>query len=367
MPDLVAVARRLSDPDVEAAWRRLQAAGNVPTPFLSWEWFSALRDVPELARDIVVVAVQSGDVIVGLLPVERVRDARGLRVVGVAGRSWLTPDHSDVVAAQADGAAVARAALGLVARSPGWDVLDLDGLRADGALALAVDDVFAGPRYFRRGPVGIPVIYVPLQGGIVSNHARKRVRRDIRRAEATGGGFTVTTDHQEFAPLLEEMMRLHNERFGSRSKVFATPDRRRFHLLAAQRLGEAGLVRINRLQMDGLDAAITYHLVWDGRVLFYSGGLRPDCGRSPGFAVRVSAMLRAAEDGYVEADLLRGEHGYKDRFESVVREDVRHRVTRLSPRVGVAAGLAGVRRLRHLPARLRVQAQAEAETEESAL
>jgi hypothetical protein len=56
-------------------------------------------------------------------------------------------------------------------------------------------------------------------------------------------------------------------------------------------------------------------------------------------------MLRAAEDGFAEADLLRGDHGYKDRFESIVRPDVRRRVTRISPRVGLAAGRALAARL----------------------
>jgi CelD/BcsL family acetyltransferase involved in cellulose biosynthesis len=361
VPDLVPVARRLSDPAVETAWRRLQAAGHVPSPFLSWEWCSCFRDVSELSRDIVVILVRSGHEIVGLLPVERVRDAHGLRVVGVAGRSWLSPDHSDVVAAPADRAGVARAALGLLARSPGWHVLDLDGLRADGALAGAVDDVFGG-RFVRREPAGIAVTYVPLGGGIVSNHARKQVRKELRRAESSGGGFDVVTDPEQFPPLLEELMRLHNERFGSRSQVFATAARRRFHFLAAQRLGASGLVRINRLRVDGKDAAIAYHLIWGDRILFYSGGLRTDCGRTPGFSVRVCAMLRAAEDGFVEADLLRGNHGYKDRFESVVREEVRHRITRLSPRVGVVAGLAGVRRLRHASTRVRARPRAGAES-----
>jgi hypothetical protein len=344
--DLVVTARPLADPAVEAGWRRLQAAGHVPTPFLSWEWASALRDVPEVSGDVVVLTVRAGDELVGLLPVERVRDARGLRVVGVAGRSWLAPDHSDVVAAPADRPAVARAVLDRLARDHSWHELDLDGLCPDGGLAGAVDEVFRQARFVVREPESVPVAYVSLRGPMVSNHARKQVRKELRQAEASGGGFDVVTEAERFPPLLEEMMRLHAARFGDRSQVFATPQRRRFHLLAAQRLGAAGLVRVNRLRVDSVDAAITYHLVWGDRVLFYSGGLRTDRGRTPGFSVRVLAMLGAAEAGFAEADLLRGDHGYKDRFESVVRPDVRRRVSRISPHVGLAAGRALTARLR---------------------
>jgi CelD/BcsL family acetyltransferase involved in cellulose biosynthesis len=345
VPDLTTASRRLDDPAVAVAWRRLQGAGGVPTPFLSWEWCSALRDVPEVSRDVVVVVVRTEERVVGLLPLERVRDARGLTVVGVAGRTWLGPDHSDVVAAPADRAAVAAAVLARLARDPSWHELDLDGLASGGALAGAVDAVFRAPRFVVRSDA-VPVAYVPLDGEIVSNHARKQVRKELRRAEAVGGGFSVVTDPARFPPLLEEMMRLHAERFGDRSRVFATPARRRFHQLAAQRLGAAGCVRVNRLQVGAVDAAITYHLVWGDRVLFYSGGLRTDHGRTPGFSVRVSAMLAAAADGLTEADLLRGDHGYKDRFASVVRDDVRRRVTRVGARVGLHVARSAAARLR---------------------
>ena len=329
---------------LEKAWIRFQEAGHVPTPFLSWQWISALRDVPEASGDMIVLVAREGTEIVGLLPVERTRDQRGLYVTGMAGRSWLGPDHSDVVAPPEHRPAVARALLGQLARTSRWDVLDLNGLRADGALAAAVPAVFRSPPFVRRAPQDVPISYVPLDGPIVSSHARKQVRKELRKAEASGGGFEVVIEPARFPPLLEEMMRLHTERFGSRSQVFATQVRRRFHHLAAQRLGAVGAVRMNVLVVDGAAAAITYHLAWDGKVLFYSGGLRPDLGRTPGFSVRVSAMLAAAEAGYAEADLLRGGHDYKDRFESVVRADVHAQVLRPTGRLAVAAAASAARR-----------------------
>ena len=331
---------------LERAWIGFQEGGHVPTPFLSWQWISALRDVPEASADVVVLVARERDEIVGLLPIERVRDRRGLYVAGMAGRSWLGPDHCDVVATPEHRPAVARALLGLLAHTSRWDVLDLDGLRADAALAAAVNDVFRSPRFVRRAHQDVPITYVPLDGAIVSNHARKQVRKELRKAEASGGGFSVVTDPALFPPLLDEMMRLHMERFGSRSQVFATPARRRFHHLAAERLGAMGAVRMNTLAVDGTAAAITYHLVWHGRVLFYSGGLRTDLGRTPGFSVRVSAMLAAAEAGFAEADLLRGGHDYKDRFESVIRPDVRVEVLRPGHRLAVAAAASTARRAR---------------------
>jgi CelD/BcsL family acetyltransferase involved in cellulose biosynthesis len=323
----------LTDPGLEAAWSGLQAAGHVGTPFLSWQWVSALRDVPGAAGDTGVLVCRRGDEVVGLLPLERAR-LDGRRVLGVAGWYWVGPDHTDVVAAPADRAEVATAMLAEVARTPGWDVLDLDGLAPDGALAAAVDEVFKKPRFVVRPTEELPIAYVGLAGEILSGHGRKQVRKEIRKAEGAGGGFAVVTDPAEFPALLDAMMDLHIARFGDRSRVFATAERRRFHQLAAARLGAAGLVRMHQLAVGDEPAAITYTLVWNGSILFYSGGLRTDIGMTPGFSVRAAAMLAAAEAGYEVADLMRGDHGYKERFRAEVRSDVRRRVARVN------AGLA---------------------------
>jgi CelD/BcsL family acetyltransferase involved in cellulose biosynthesis len=338
---------RLTDPSLEGAWRRLQDAGHVDTPFLSWEWASALRDVPELTADVGVLVARRGDEVVGLLPLERTR-IDGRRVLGVAGWYWVGPDHTDVVAAPADRPRVAAAMLAELARTPGWDVLDLDGLAPDGALASAVDGAFGRPRFVVRPTEELPIAYVALDGEVLSNHGRKQVRKELRRAEAGGGGFTATTDPAAFPDLLDRMMDLHVARFGDRSRVFATPARRRFHHLAAARLGADGLVRVHELRVgpDPADAAaITYTLAWRGSLLFYSGGLRTDIGMTPGFSVRAQAMLAAAEAGFTEVDLLRGDHGYKERFRAEVRADVRRRVARVNPalvRTVVARGARAI-------------------------
>jgi hypothetical protein len=51
-------------------------------------------------------------------------------------------------------------------------------------------------------------------------------------------------------------MDLHNQRFAAISAVFATAARRRFHLLAAQRMADAGMVRIYRLVAEGRNAGL---------------------------------------------------------------------------------------------------------------
>ena len=74
---------------------------------------------------------------------------------------------------------------------------------------------------------------------------------------------------EQAVELLEELMDLHNQRFAAISTVFATPARRRFHLLAAQRMAEAGMARIHRLVADGVNAGLQYDFALGDRVFFH--------------------------------------------------------------------------------------------------
>lgn len=326
----------MADPRVEQAWRALQDDGHIDSPFLSWEWFSALRDCPQLAARVTVFLHHSRGRIAGLLPVEIGRRGQ-LRVLGMPGWEWARGDHLDVVAAPPDRAPAAAAILAELAARDGWDVLNLDGLSAGSALAGACRQAFRAPRHVRLPVQELPIRYVSLRGEVISAHARKKVRQDLRRATASGGGFSVITEPARIQPLLDELMDMHVARFGDRSPAFATPERRRFHQLAAQRLGAAGHVRMHRLGHGDRAAAINYTLTWRDTLCFYSSGMREGVGRNPGFTLRATAMTAAAEAGLATADLLRGAHEHKARFAGEIRSDECVRVVRVGVRAAVAA------------------------------
>src|SRR5918911_1177025 len=78
---------------VEDLWRELQQDDFVRSPFETWEWASALRDVPECSAGVRVALVDLGGRPVGLFAMEQVVGEGGLRLVGAAGWRWLAPDH----------------------------------------------------------------------------------------------------------------------------------------------------------------------------------------------------------------------------------------------------------------------------------
>ena len=342
-----------TDPDVGAAWRRLQAGGYVGTPFLAWEWISSLADVPDVSAGMDVLTAEHDGRIVGLLPVLPVGGAGPLTALGLA-PAWLGADHLDVVAEPAYRTAVAHAFIRHLATWSAWQVLDLDGLDPSGALAAQVRWLSRSLRFVARRPVATEVPYVSLRETDAwrRKNAMKEAARKARGAQRTGGGFSMVSTPDGVVELVRQLMDLHNRRMGNRSAVFASPARREFHLLAARRMAQAGLARVYRLVADGVDAGLQYDLVLGDRIFFYQSGIQPDSGRSPGLTVLGQAIGAAAEEGFREFDLLRGDEPYKQRFATHVRTNVRLRVVRLTPRVALHAGarLAG-RAARQLPGR----------------
>lgn len=328
----------LTHPNLEARWRALQSAGAVPSPFLSWQWYKALAAVPAAAGNAhLVIAERPTGEVIGLLPVEWSRGPGRLRTVGVAGWRWLSPDHLDVVAAPADRPAVAAAIVRHLSESRTWDLLDFDGLSPQGSLSNAVLQLRL-PLYHRMTPEPVAVPWVDLRGTreLTSVIPSRNLRQQVSRGTRAGGGLSVITDPDAVEAALVRLMTLHNARFGAASSVFATAERRRFHVLAARGLTIDGLARIYRLGSADRSAALLYALIWDKRIFYYSMGIDPLVSRSPGLSILGASIWSAAQEGFLEFDLLRGEHAFKLRFAGGVRTDRRLRVVRPTARVATA-------------------------------
>ena len=144
-----------------------------------------------------------------------------------------------------------------------WDFVDLDALVEGSALGPALKSTLRRPRFVARAdePVPIRIRRLATDGGpLVGKRARKRTRRELALIEEQGGTLEMVTDPTHVVDLLEELMALHHSRFGDRATIFATPERRRFHLAATRRMSEAGRARIARLRIGDVDAAFSYML-----------------------------------------------------------------------------------------------------------
>ena len=334
-----------STPALATQWRRLQERGGVGTPFLTWEWFSAFAESPTLGRHCVVLVVDGpGGQTVGILPLEVGPDPQGLRVVRCAAAADLGADHLDVVAASRDREEVAAAAARYVTRVLRWDMADFEGLLQGGALDRALRRELRWPRCLPLPAEVEQVAVLDLRSEDARQRLARRSARGLKWVRRAGGGFSSVTDPVHVGPALETLMDLHNERFGERSVVFSTPERRAFHRTAATRLAEAGMARVDRLSTADEDLALEYVLLHGDRAYGYQSAFRRGAGHSPGRTVMCQSILAAAGEGRVEYDFLRGDEDYKADYATGSRPDVRLRALRPTPRAaGWLAGRLGRR------------------------
>jgi CelD/BcsL family acetyltransferase involved in cellulose biosynthesis len=311
----------------------LGCAGN---PFTSWQWFSAMAASAPPGSRLRVACAFDGDDVIGLLPLEWTTGPLGACTLRLPGSSWLGLDHMDLVAHPAWGARAAGAIWQAIRHAAGWDVLDLDALYGGAHLAYAASGASGRPGILRRRSAESVCPYVDLRPAgaqvIRSSGLRQQVRRGLRAAERAGGGFSVAREPAEAVALLDELMTMHNSRFGATSQAFSTPHRRAFHTEACRRLAAVGQARIYRLAVGDESAALLYALVADDRLYYYSLGFDERVEGSPGRTLLGLTAMDAADEGFRELDLLRGDHGFKQRLATAERRDVSIRLWRATPR-----------------------------------
>jgi CelD/BcsL family acetyltransferase involved in cellulose biosynthesis len=316
---------------VARAWRELEHCAR--SPFETWTWVSALAAMPAPSERVLTAWL--GDQPVATLALERGVGPAGMRRIGLAGSSWFAPDHTDVLAEPTWAACAAHAFISHLRATPGWDLLEFDGLRADGNLTAALD-LLKGTRLRRLESEDVLCPYVVLAGRAgteagFSHNLRSQLRRGLRSLEREGGAFDVVTAPDQVRAAMGTLIDLHNLRFGAQSQVFNSAERRRFHVQVSGDLAARGMARIYRLNDGTRDTALLYALQFEDRAYYYSMGLRTDGRGSPGLTLLGNAILMGAQDGLVEFDLLRGEHEFKLRFASDVRADLRRRILRVTP------------------------------------
>lgn len=316
-----------------ADWVRLQSLGAVPTPFLSQQWYAAMSGVAPLVETAEVLVCRRDGAVIGLLPIEIV-DTRGLRTLGVAGSGWTCPDHLDVVALPEDREAVAAAIARHLAERRDWDLLDLAVLAGDSPLPAALRSIMRPPRFVVRADQPVPIRTLRVADGApaLGKWSRRRLRRVQHIIDNNGGTVELVSDPQRVPALLDVLMTLHRQRFGDRSTVFATAERRQFHRAAARSLSESRQAHIAKLTVGGVDAALLYILTWHSTAYLYCSGLRPSVLQSAGSGLRDWIVCNGVGDCDT-IDFLRGEQEWKARRGDNVLNDTRARVVRATPRV----------------------------------
>lgn len=294
--------------DVGPGWSALaEASGNV---FATPEWLTAWWSHFGGDQELRLHTVHDGDRLVALLPLVlwRRRAPRVLRFAGHGPSDVMGP-----ICAPGDRPAAAGA-LEQVLRDDGdWDVLLAERLPAADVLPQALRD-----RELQREASPL----LPIDGmswddylaGKSSNFRQQARRRERKLAKEHEISFRLADDPDRLDADLEDLFRLHNQRWSGESAALAAR-RAAFHHEFAHAAQARGWLRLWLLDVDGRTAAAWYGLRFGGRDLYYQAGRDPEREREAvGFVLLVHSVREAFNDGMRAYDFLRGGEEYKDRF-----------------------------------------------------
>jgi CelD/BcsL family acetyltransferase involved in cellulose biosynthesis len=329
-------------------WQALAlAGGNV---FSTWEWADAWwRHLGDGARLLAFTCRRPDGSAAAILPLCVRRGRYGLREAGWIGAG--PADELGPVCAPADAVLAAVALQEAIARTRGrWDVMTLDGLRADEGWPVRLG---APPGQRTPSPVigfgeGGWEAYLAGRQRKFRAQIRGRERRLEREHEVA---LRLVGEAAAVAPALDEVLRLHDLRWGAASTAFAGA-RRAFHHDFAARAHERGWLRIWLLELEGRPAAGWYGFRFGAADWFSQSGRDPQHeSAGVGFVLVAHTIRAAVDDGMGAYRLLAGGEPYKLRFATEPREiervvlagGARGRAVLLSPAARRCAGRLGRR------------------------
>jgi CelD/BcsL family acetyltransferase involved in cellulose biosynthesis len=338
--------RAPAEGELTAAWRRLAELRE--NPFLTPEWFAAwLAATPE-EEPFAIVWRRRGEVR-GVLPLVRVRrnGARLLRFAGARRGDWFTPacrleDEAEMAAACADLLGHRRREWQLIR----CDRIDRASAWPEALWAEGIETPIAPTR--ERRTDSLPYIdfgeggYEAYLAGRSRNFRSQLGRRRRKLEREHGLSFRMTETAAELERDFATFFALHDERWDERGGSSSSGQGvREFQRAFAAATLEQGWLRLWIAEADGAPRAAWYGWRLGQRYCYSLSGLSKDYeSLALGTVLLAHTIEQAAAEGASVYDLMWGDEGYKQRFETDRREAASWVLGRRNP-VGIAAALAG--------------------------
>lgn len=257
-------------PEWRALWQRLAEA----SPFQSPEWLLPWWSCFGNGTPLVLTARDDGQLI-ALLPLYRLDEAgrRKLLPIGVALSDYLdalvVPGHPGAAAALLD----------LLADLPDWAECYFPDLPPQAALLAAQSPARLTEN--RAAGETCPVLALPGTVAELRNVVPRKTLRDTRqsrrRAASAGDVEVIRAEAGTVSGFMQEFFRLHEDRWRriAGHGVCADPIVREFHLSAAQRMFDAGMLRLYLLRVGNSTVAAYYGFTAKRTAYAYLSGFDP--------------------------------------------------------------------------------------------
>jgi CelD/BcsL family acetyltransferase involved in cellulose biosynthesis len=330
-------------------WNSLLRHSRYNTVFLTYEWQTTWWECLG-EGDLWIVALRRTDneELVGIAPLYLVTPERGRwagkRKFNIVGCIEVS-DYLDLIVAKGWETQVYAAFFGWLcsADAPEWDVLDLCNLPQDSLTYQTFSSVVDATRFqveIKQEDTApqfvLPVRYEEYLQVQVEKKQRHEIRRKQRRAEReTAVDFYYVGPQHNLVAEVDDFVALQQASREDKAQ-FMTPEMRHFFGVMAQRMHDAGWLRLCFLTLNGEKAATLLGFEYNRRYLLYNSGYDPEAfpHLSPGWVLLAYAIQYAIAVGDQIFDFMQGDEEYKYRFGSQDYAVMRVLVSRTTPAQG---------------------------------
>jgi CelD/BcsL family acetyltransferase involved in cellulose biosynthesis len=316
---------------LQAEWNKLLQRSRYNTIFLTYEWQTTWWECLG-EGNLWIVAFHRADTheLVGIAPLYLVTPSggrwAGKRKLNLVGCIEVS-DYLDIIVAKDWEKAVYRAFYSWLCSSeaPAWDVLELCNLPQDsrtyqefhhcvdqGVYTVEISQEDVAPQFV------LPLHYETYLQEHVEKKQRHEIRRKQRRAEReTTVNFYYVTPQDNLVAEIDDFVALQQASREDKAE-FMTPEMRYFFGKMAQRMQDAGWLRLCFLTINGEKAAALLGFEYNKRYLLYNSGYDPESypHLSPGWVLVAYAIQYAIAVGDQVFDFMQGNEEYKYRFGS---------------------------------------------------
>ena len=283
-----------------------------PSFFCSADWLEAvLTETPHEA--IFVLTVFQNSRIIGVLPLERVRNRFGGSDLHYLGRRFDPDPLGFICPASRLEECVDKSLRFLHGRSD-WDRVIL-------AFLLPAEASLWDPSPVRQ-TVAPRLALAKNIDGVLSQFDKKtryKVRSAVRRAEKAGAQIAISHTDDEKAKTLDSLFRLHRARSSSigRTSTILNDRAQRFHHTVVRRCPQAHLFSLN---MGNRPIAVIYGFLQNNYFAYYQVAHDPSYSDlSPGSVLLTHVIDWCCSKGLQKLDFLQGDERYKFRWASEVQ------------------------------------------------
>ena len=339
---------------LESEWNELlcHSASNAIT--LTHQWLLTWWDVFGQDRELNLIVVREGELLIGIAPFLR----RAVRRFGLPfrrleflasgedERDEICSDYLDFLLRTEHEEAALGAILDSVLNENDWDEMVLTDIAGESP-HLALLQKLTATRGLKMETtreqmcifVALPATREQLLAG-VSGQNRKRIAKDRRTFAQNGARVQKIETLKEWQANFEVLVNLHQSRWISRGEPgsFSSEKFLRFHRELAPRMIAQNWLQLWILWQNDQPLAALYDFVYNRKIFYYQSGMAPENGaiRSPSLLLRDFALEDAIGAGLTECDFLKGEIGsYKFGWGGQTRPIVQVRLARGGAREAV--------------------------------